>query len=678
MKKEDKIEGKYKVSGSIIKELSEKIPNDLVAINELIKNSYDAGARKVIIKLDEIEKTLSVIDDGDGMDKDDIFVLLHIAQSNKKYGEINKYGRRNQGSKGLGFLSVFKFGSKVKWETKMKEDTGYEFEINYGDLVTNDNFVDQIVEISKNNSIIEGTKIIIKIDDDKVDTLFNFFSEEMNYKKIIKSFSDNNFEVELIIGNKIHSTKDIEPAENNNKESQICNVKYNNGKMEYYYIDKKIVSEEYPNKLNIDNISLNLILFKLKTGGTQKIDKFYHKDKGKLTPLIYINSNLFNNYSLFDPDITRGRKTSEAIPQIIGEIKIESDNKLLLFNSNRTEFIENPFTNSIKDFLEKINIKIQKDAATYYSKNLKSLFYKSKNTKEKITKSSNFSKDENTSSNLKTVKSNYSQMSFLNNDNKSINPAELVLSKEYEKLKIPSSQINLRNYINSVKDSHGNSINKKSVYIKCNEENLVKGDILQSIDETKILEIKFKYNDKDTGPLIKSLKIEFISVPVQTIINKDFLIKDLGKVNYKINYDNTINKLIKQINSLEVDAFPEMIACSMRAIFEISVKAIEATKKFSSITFSGDLKANVVSIIKKIGNDNSNLTEIDLVTGYGYKQLKNVLSVIKDFESAVTLSHLGVHRSTQSLPKKDIEFIGDKISIFIMIANEMINNAKIK
>lgn len=48
------------------------------------------------------------------MDKNDIDTLSHISSSNKIYGNLNeKYNRYVQGSKGLGFLSVFKFGKKL-------------------------------------------------------------------------------------------------------------------------------------------------------------------------------------------------------------------------------------------------------------------------------------------------------------------------------------------------------------------------------------------------------------------------------------------------------------------------------------------------------------------------------------------------------------------------------------
>ncbi len=44
------------VSGNIISELSEKIPSNIIALNELIKNSYDAGANAITIRLDTIQK----------------------------------------------------------------------------------------------------------------------------------------------------------------------------------------------------------------------------------------------------------------------------------------------------------------------------------------------------------------------------------------------------------------------------------------------------------------------------------------------------------------------------------------------------------------------------------------------------------------------------------------------
>ena len=44
------------VAGNILSELSEKIPNNIIALNELIKNAYDAFSPSVDIILDSKSK----------------------------------------------------------------------------------------------------------------------------------------------------------------------------------------------------------------------------------------------------------------------------------------------------------------------------------------------------------------------------------------------------------------------------------------------------------------------------------------------------------------------------------------------------------------------------------------------------------------------------------------------
>jgi hypothetical protein len=74
---------KFKVSGEIIVEFSEKISFNLIALNELIKNAYDAGANNVSIYLDNANNTLKISDDGSDMSENNIQELLHISKSSK-------------------------------------------------------------------------------------------------------------------------------------------------------------------------------------------------------------------------------------------------------------------------------------------------------------------------------------------------------------------------------------------------------------------------------------------------------------------------------------------------------------------------------------------------------------------------------------------------------------------
>lgn len=71
------------VNGSILKEVGEKIPDVVVALNELIKNAYDAEATEVEIFLNENNKKLIIQDNGIGMDRSTIDALLQVGQSKK-------------------------------------------------------------------------------------------------------------------------------------------------------------------------------------------------------------------------------------------------------------------------------------------------------------------------------------------------------------------------------------------------------------------------------------------------------------------------------------------------------------------------------------------------------------------------------------------------------------------
>lgn len=108
-----------KVGGSIIDELSDKISKNHVAMSELIKNAYHADAKEINIVFDTSQNRITISDDGNGMNLEQIEKLLHIAYSNKNYGQKRENGRIIQGAKGLGSLSAFKFGDKVEWETTL-------------------------------------------------------------------------------------------------------------------------------------------------------------------------------------------------------------------------------------------------------------------------------------------------------------------------------------------------------------------------------------------------------------------------------------------------------------------------------------------------------------------------------------------------------------------------------
>jgi len=96
------------------------ITDDYVAILELVKNSYDAGAKKVIITFEP--DLIIIADDGIGMTMRDITdKWLFLAYSAKKVPTESSYRDRlrryHAGAKGIGRMSCDRLGQKLIMET---------------------------------------------------------------------------------------------------------------------------------------------------------------------------------------------------------------------------------------------------------------------------------------------------------------------------------------------------------------------------------------------------------------------------------------------------------------------------------------------------------------------------------------------------------------------------------
>ena len=356
-------------SGKILTELSEKIPSNIIAINELIKNAYDAGANTVEISFYKVSKKLIIKDDGDGMDKEDIDTLFHIAESSKKYGSINKYNRITQGSKGLGFLSVFKFGNKVSWETN--KSVGYRFSLEYDKLVNTYDISNRKIIIEEDSTIEKGTKIEIDLDVYNAKSLSDYFKDLKNYQKIVNAINDDEFSIILSIK---EDYCNIEPfvnfkLEEINKIRQLYNVKYNSveNKIQFFVNGHLAFEEDFFTMNKRYRLDLNLVIFKFPQGkslvGKNCINQLFYNQRNELTPLVYVNNNLFNNYEIFDPRLLSTIKIGDMLNQMIGFINIYSDDQMIEFNSDRTKFLQNELTDEIIDKLKELNQRIQKSGS---------------------------------------------------------------------------------------------------------------------------------------------------------------------------------------------------------------------------------------------------------------------------------------------------------------------------
>lgn len=120
----------FKVSAGLKNIIGKELINDkFIAIFELVKNSYDAGAKNVTIKFENIysdDSTIYIIDDGKGMSKQEIIdKWLFVAYSEKKnstYRDNIKFRRNYAGAKGVGRFSCDRLGGTVELLSKADKD----------------------------------------------------------------------------------------------------------------------------------------------------------------------------------------------------------------------------------------------------------------------------------------------------------------------------------------------------------------------------------------------------------------------------------------------------------------------------------------------------------------------------------------------------------------------------
>lgn len=143
---------RFKISGNLIKRLGEEsISNKNIAVLELIRNAYDAGATKVNVELNNIDNTdasIVISDNGKGMSDTDIEAKwMTIATPHKsKIKKVKEGERLPVGEKGIGRLSSESLGHKATLTTKPKDEQfGYKIFFNWADYQKDEVLCNEII-----------------------------------------------------------------------------------------------------------------------------------------------------------------------------------------------------------------------------------------------------------------------------------------------------------------------------------------------------------------------------------------------------------------------------------------------------------------------------------------------------------------------------------------------------
>ena len=156
----------FKPRAQILLQLGEQlIKNENIAILELVKNAYDADAKKVVVNMHFIDDKdtgyIEIHDDGCGMSMDIIKdIWMEPGNSHKKdvveRKERSDLGRLPIGEKGIGRFAILKLGRDIKIITR-PEGSDKEYFVDYDLSAYDDDFLTR-----------EGKQQELYIDDIKI------------------------------------------------------------------------------------------------------------------------------------------------------------------------------------------------------------------------------------------------------------------------------------------------------------------------------------------------------------------------------------------------------------------------------------------------------------------------------------------------------------------------------
>ena len=380
------------------------ISNRFIAIFELVKNSYDAGASKVKINFDKDkdgQSRIIISDDGCGMNYNDIInKWLFVAYSEKKKKNVSyreDIKREVAGAKGVGRFSCDRLGEKLRLMTKTINDKDvHVVDVNWSNFEIDD--TKEFMQIPVNYSVAKklpnssesGTTLIIEFLREEWDrtallrlkrSLMKLISPEVDK-------GENPFCIDLIVpreeendrnilkNKKINPERDIVNGIIRNDVFEKLNIKTTNIKVEISKDGKFIltqlfdrgefifeIKEKNRKYILLKDICISIFYlnrsakmsFTMQMGGVQPLkygSVFIYKNGFRINPFGEPGQDFFN----IDQRKAQGWKRFLGTREIMGRISINGSNEQFIETSSRAHgFVQTEAVNMLGDFfLEKV------------------------------------------------------------------------------------------------------------------------------------------------------------------------------------------------------------------------------------------------------------------------------------------------------------------------------------
>lgn len=391
----------------------ELISSDIIAIMELVKNSYDANSEIVTIEfsgrvsqkkisddqysyqIDRETSTLSIKDEGDGMSLDTIKnVWMEPATIFKLINENKNKNRKYAGEKGIGRFASAKLAHNLEIITKTFDGNEVAAKFNWDDYsadkyledITNEWVIRVPLRIPKKGTILQMNNLLSDWDEDKLRNL------RIELSRLMSPFSENiDFLIELKLPNEFSSLSGvINPVETlNHPNYHIKGTISSEGvpsELLYFSkktnIEKSIVDEKLTNEFsrvkeldvgefnfyfkvwNRDPEALSELLNNVKESTKEEIKlSRIKKDLTDLSGISIYRDNIRvmpygtkeNDWLRLDLRRVNNPTLRLSNNQIVGYISISLEqNPHLKDQSNREGIIDSPYFEQIKKYIKLI------------------------------------------------------------------------------------------------------------------------------------------------------------------------------------------------------------------------------------------------------------------------------------------------------------------------------------
>lgn len=331
----------------------ENVSNLEGALIELIKNTYDADAKKCVVYYEERSNRLFIIDNGTGMNKSTIINnWMTIGNSAKRDNVYTKSGRVNTGEKGIGRFALDRISEKCKMLTVSNEER-FEWLVNWESFDTSEMITDTYAEL--NDVLDDIPKYLFDIENEYLRDMLSSDFCETGTCFILENLRDQWNEV--LVESVINSLQKLLPPMENNIFDLFFFLK-DTSKRDAEIVPSLLNEYDYKLHFEVDDwgncniqIHRNEFYFGTQFEKIMKKAMFSEEDKD------FFNDQLISIHGSVN-DFLPGSEDGIDIGSFSGDIYFY---KLVLQTDNQEKYFYKNFVTKRTNFKELSGIKIYRD-----------------------------------------------------------------------------------------------------------------------------------------------------------------------------------------------------------------------------------------------------------------------------------------------------------------------------